>query len=334
MDPGKVSREFFDSTVAPHLGATRDEVVLGPTHGADFGLVDLDGDRALALATDPLFFLRELGPERAGWFAAHILLSDAALSGLPPQFLAVDVNLPLDADEAEFEALWAAFSDAAAALDVSLVTGHTGAYAGCSYPTVGGGTAFAVGARDGVVLPTGAAPGDAVVVTKGPAVETTGILGTLFPERLDPAVREAARERFWDASPVRDALVAAAAGPVTAMHDATERGVDNALHELADASGVCLDVERERFPVLPGVEATCAAFDVDPWTASSEGTVVLSVEPAGVDDVVDALADEGIPAARVGRVIEGTGVVVDGRPLPVPDADPFWPAVERARAGD
>ncbi len=334
MDNGKVDREFFDAVVYPRLGADRDDVRLGPRHGADFGVVDV-GDRVLALATDPVFVLRDLGVERAAWFAFHVLVSDVALSGIPPTHLSVDFNLPPGTDRATFEPIWTVFDREARDLGVSVVTGHTGRYAGCAWPTVGGGTALAVGDPADLVLPTGAGPGDRVLVTKGPAIETAGVLAVRFGDHLDlpAATVDAARDRFRDASPVRDALTAAAAGPVTAMHDATERGVDGALHELAGASGVQLAVERDRVPASPGVREVCDVLGIDPWCASSSGTVILTVEDGGEDRVLDAFESEGIRAAEVGVVREqdrGERVLVDGEVLVEPESDPFWPAYERA----
>jgi len=330
MDSGKAGVEFFERYVAPNLGAERDDVLLGPTHGADFGVVDAGGGRVLALASDPLFVLRDLGIVDAAWFAFHVAVSDVALSGLPPTHLAVDWNLPEDVDEAEIGRVFEVFDREARALGTSIVTGHTGAYEGCSFPTVGGATALAFGDRDDLVFPTGANVGDDVVVTNGPAIETVGIIASVFGEDLDiPAETVAtARERFREASPVRDALTAAATGEVTAMHDATERGLANALHELAAASDVGVRVERDRVPVAPGVEAVCDHLGIDPWMASSSGTVVLAARDG--DRVVSALDDEGIRAAVVGRVTE-SDVVVDDTPLAVPDTDPFWPTYARLR---
>jgi len=332
MDDGKASREFFADHVAGRTGADREDVRLGPTYGADFGVADV-GDSVVAMAADPVFVMRELGVERAAWFAFHICVSDVALSGLPPAHVAVTLNLPPGTSTETFDGIWEVFDREARNLGASLTTGHTGTYEGCSFPTVGGATALAVGDPADLVVPTGARPGDRVVVTKGPAIETTGLLGTLFADDLplDAATVDAARERFWDASPVRDALTAAAAGGVTAMHDATERGLANGFHELAAASDVALAVERDSVPVAPGVREVCDYFDVDPWTASSEGTVVLTVDPDSVEGVLAALADEDIPAADVGVVESGAGVTVDGDALPEPDLDPLWPAYQRAR---
>lgn len=327
-----MSSAFFEEHVYPSLGAARDDVRLGPTHGADFGVVDV-GERAVAMATDPVFVLRELGLERAAWFAFHIVVSDAALSGIPPSHLSVDLNLPPETSPEAFGRLWSVFDREARDLGIAIATGHTGAYAGCAWPTVGAATTLAVGDPADLVLPTGAEPGDRLVCTKGPAIETTGILSVLYGDALDldDETARAGKARFEEVSPVRDALVAAAAGPVTAMHDATERGIDNALHELAAASGVRLSAERERFPFAPGVREVCDAFGLDPWVSSSEGTVLLTVRPDDVDGVLGALADEGIRAADVGRVETGSGVRMDGAPLAEPSRDPLWDAYERGK---
>jgi hydrogenase maturation factor len=328
---GKVDREFFEEYIYPHLGADREDVRLAPQHGVDFGVIDVGG-RAVALSTDPVFVMPSLGFERAAWFAFHILLSDVAVSGIAPTHLSVDFNLPPEITDEEFETIWTTFDAEARDLGVSIVTGHTARYAGCNYPMVGGATALAVGDHDRLVRPDGARAGDRVVITKGPAIEATGLLSiqfeSLMREDLDAGTIEAAQDRFYEMSPVRDALTASAAGSVSAMHDATECGVYGGLYELARAGGVRLEIEREAIPVRPGVIEACDFFGIDPWSSISEGTLVMTVAPGGVDDVLAALDEEGIPAAAVGTAREGEGVVVDGEPIEHPDVDPFWGAFE------
>jgi hydrogenase maturation factor len=328
-DLGKVDREFFDQYIYPHLGADRGDVALGPQHGVDFGVVEVGG-RAVVLASDPLSLTPALGFEKAAWFAVHVALSDAAVSGIPPSHLAVTFTLPPEMGDEEFATVWETFDREAEELGVSIVTGHTARYGGCRYPWVGGATTLAVGDPEEVVRPDGASPGDRLLVTKGPAVEVAGFLVTLFEDAVDlPAETvETAKERFWDMSPVRDALTAAAAGPVTAMHDATEGGLQGALVELARAGGVRLEVDSDAVPVLPGVAESCAFFGIDPWAATSEGTLVLTVESDGVEDVLAALDAEGIPAAEIGAVREGEGVVVDGEAVEAPEVDPSWAVFE------
>ena len=328
---GKVDREFFDEHIYPYLGADRDDVTLGPQHGVDFGVLSV-GEKAMAMATDPVFVMPSLGFERAAWFAFHILVSDVAVSGMAPTHLSVDLNLPPEITDEQFRTLWETFDREAEKLDVAVVTGHTARYAGCNYPMVGGATAVSVGDPEELVRPNGARVGDRVIVTKGPAIEATGLLSIQFEElmaeSMDADDIAAAQDRFYDMSPVEDALTAAAAGPVTAMHDATECGVYGGLYEVARAGDVGIEVERDRIPVQPGVLAACEFFDIDPWSSISEGTLLATVRPEGVDDVLAALEDAGIPAADVGAVTEGSGVTVDGEAIDHPGVDPFWGTFE------
>jgi len=335
-DLGKVDRRFFDEHIFPRLGAEREDVALGPTHGVDFGLLDVDGT-AVAIATDPVSVLPGLGFERAGQFALDFVLADVAVSGLAPSHLAVSFTLPPSVSDDSFATLWESMHAEAADLGVSIVTGHTARYADCSFPWVGGATALGVGEFADVIRPDGARVGDDVLVTKGPAVEATGLLTTLFPAQidLDETTLAAAQERLDEASCVRDAMTAAAAGGVHAMHDATECGLFGAFAEVADGADVRLDLSIDAIPMRPGVRETCEVLEIDPWTTTTGGTLVLTVDPDRTDDVVSALEAEGTPVGVAGTVEPGSGVVVDGQEIDHPDVDPSWAAYEElARAAD
>jgi hydrogenase expression/formation protein HypE len=331
-DTGKIDADTFDRYIASRLGADRPDVQTGPAPGVDFGVVDL-GTRALVLATDPISILPELGPERAGRFAVRFVLADVAVSGLAPAHLSISLTLPPSLAAETFDAVWAGVDAECRELGVSVTTGHTGRYAGASLPWVGGATALAVGPHDSVVYPDGTRPGDAIVLTKGPAVETTGMLTTLFPDEIDlPPDRLAlAQARLGDTGVVEDALAASEAGAVHAMHDATEGGVLGALHEMAASAGVGLEVETEPAPLLPGVRATCETLSMDPWTASTGGTLVLAVDPADAGAVRDALEARDTPAAVLGTATDDDRVLVDGAPRDPPEGDASWPVFERLR---
>ncbi|MFC7202354.1 AIR synthase family protein [Haloferax namakaokahaiae] len=332
-DLGKVDRGFFAEYIYPRLGAHRDDVALGPTHGVDFGLLDLDGT-AVALATDPVSILPALGFDRAARFALDIILTDVAVSGLDPSHLAISFTLPPEMTDDEFATLWAALHEEADDLGISIVTGHTARYGGCSYPWIGGATALAVGDHEDVVRPDGARPGDDLLVTNGPAVETTGLLTTLFPDGfdgLDAETLATAQERLDETGGVRDAMTISAAGGrgVHAMHDATEGGVHGALTEVADTAGVRLELDSSSIPMRPGVREVCDYLDIDPWRSTTAGTLLVACDPGVTDDVVSALTDRGTAVGVAGTVTEGSGVVIDGEEIERPTGDPSWDAYER-----
>ena len=339
---GKVTSEIFDRVILERLGAGDREVLVGPHHGVDVGVVRVAPGVAMALTTDPVFVVPAYGWERAAWFAVHILASDASTSGLPLRWMTVDLNLPPELSDDDLGTLWSAYSRACEELGLAIVTGHTGRYDGCAWPMVGGATCITLGPDDAYVTPTMARVGDRIVVTKGAAIEATALFAATFPDRLagevGADVATAADALFDQMTVVPEARVAAAYGlrdrGVTAMHDATEGGVIGGLAEVAAASEVGLRVDLEAIPVRPEVRTVCDHVGMDPYISISEGTLIATVRPEHAHGYLAALEGEGIEAAEVGEVTEretGTVLVVGGKaqPLEHPGLDPFWGAFGR-----
>jgi hydrogenase maturation factor len=336
---GKATAELFEQVILRRLGARDPDVLVGPQHGVDVGVVRVADGVALALTADPVFIVPAYGWERAAWFAAHILASDASTSGLPLRWMAVDLNLPPEITDEELTALWDAFHRACEDMGVAVVTGHTARYDGCTWPMVGGAVCMASGPEDRFVTPTMARPGDAVVVTKGAAIEATALFAATFPDRLAAAVGAdvvaAADALFERMSVVPEAVVARRFGlraeGVTSMHDATEGGVLGGLTEVAAASRVGMRVDLASIPVRPEVRAVCEHVGMDPYTSISEGTLICTVVPDRAEAFVAALAEEEIDSAVVGEVTDTGGdsllLTADGETsLDHPGLDPFWAA--------
>jgi hydrogenase expression/formation protein HypE len=336
---GKATAELFERVILTRLGAKDADVLVGPQHGVDVGVVRVSDGVAMALTADPVFIVPAYGWERAAWFAVHILASDASTSGLPLRWMSVDLNLPPDLTDDELTALWDAFHRACEGIGLAVVTGHTARYDGCAWPMVGGATCLALGPEDRFVTPAMARPGDAIVVTKGAAIEATALFAATFPERLAQGVGEdvvaAGDALFGSMTVVPEAVLARRFGlrrdGVSAMHDATEGGVFGGLTEVAAASGVGMRVELDAIPVRPEVRAICEYTGMDPYTAISEGTLIATVVPERADAFVDALGGARIDAAVVGEVTDasaGSVLVTEHgeRPLEHPGLDPFWGA--------
>jgi len=342
---GKISAEIFEEVIFPRLGRRRPEVLVGPQHGVDIGVLDIGGGRVMALTTDPIFIVPAYGWKRSAWFAVHILCSDAATSALELSYMTVDLNLPMSIERDQFETLWTTMHEECDRLGVSVVAGHTGRYEGCEYPMIGGATVIAVGNRDAYLAPTMAAPGDAVIITKGPAIEAAGLFAATFPQRIakhfGSRLAEQAAALFWQMSVVEDARIAASVGVrdagVTSMHDATECGVWGGLIEIAQASRVGMRIDKQKIPMQEAVCAICELFAIDPYTSISEGTLLLTCRPSRADEVVARLRQASIPAAIIGEILpaeRGCEVVDSGRagPLRHPQVDPFWQAFGKAAA--
>lgn len=335
---GKISPEIFDELILPRLGASNGSVMVSPQHGVDVGIVEI-GDKAVALTTDPVFIVPDYGWEKAAWFAVHILASDVVTSGLKPTFLSIDLNLPMEMTKEQLEVVWTTIHQECQKLGIFIVCGHTARYENCHYPMVGGATMIGVGDKDRYVTPAMSRPGDRVIVTKGPAIEATGILATMFPELISRQFGKAFSRRaqgiFYKMSVVDDALTAAGTGVrdegVTSMHDATECGIWGALYELCQASRLGIRVEADEIVVEECVPEICRCFGIDPYASISEGTLVIACREHRAAEIVTALSRRGIKSSVAAELIDaryGMKILEHGaeRELVHPRVDPFWKA--------
>jgi len=341
---GKLTPEAFTRIIAPHLGAERSEVLVGPRAGHDAAIVRIGAGRVLAVTTDPLSVIPALGPARSARLACHLIASDLWTTGIPPAYASVDFNLPPDFSDAMFAEYWHAMSAAWRELGVAVVTGHTGRYEGCDLSIVGAATLIGVGDDGRYLTPGMAQPGDRVIVTKGFAIETAAVAAALCPERLRERLDEGAMQRLAalesQVSVVADCRAILRVGVhdrgVTALHDATEGGVYGGLLELAKACGGDVRVERSRVPLRPEVAVACEVFGVAPEWSLAEGALIACVRPAHAAEALAALAEDGIEAADVGEVMRGNGrlwVTEASGEVTVFDAvqpDPYWDAYARA----
>jgi len=119
------------------------------------------------------------------------------------------------------------------------------------------------------------------------------------------------------------------------MHDATEGGVRNAVWEMAQASGLGVEVDLTKVIVDPAVAEVSKLFGMEPLDAISEGTLLIAMEAHAADQVLANLRKKGIAAADIGAFTKAGRPCTDrGRPFRPADRDPFWIAFSRALAGE
>ena len=144
------------------------------------------------------------------------------------------------------------------------------------------------------------------MITKWVGLEGTSILAkekeqelrTRFPGRL---VEEAkAYDRYLSVLP--EAAIAVRSG-VCAMHDVTEGGIFGALWEMAESSGVGLEIDLKKIPVKQETIEICEFFNINPYELISSGSMLMAV-PDG-NGLVRELQKAGIPGTVVGKATAG-----------------------------
>lgn len=316
---GKVSVELLTALLAG-LPAVPPEVRLGPRIGEDACAIEVPGG-VLVAATDPI----TLSGAEIGRLAVVVNANDLAVTGARPRWFLAVVLVPPGTDESVLHEIFAGLGRALAEVGASLVGGHTEVTPVVARPVVIGQMLGL--AEDGrFVTSGGAVPGN-VVVQVGPApVEGAAVLASEAAHRLGSMDAEvlAAAAAALDRpgiSVVEPALLAARLG-ATALHDLTEGGLAGGLHELADASGVRIRIDREAALWFgPGL-AVCRALGADPWATLASGSLLAAFPVNTADAALQSLSEHGFRAAAIGRAEPGSGVVDgEGGTIPWPERD-------------
>lgn len=302
---GKLPVALLRRLLAAGRGYRDRRVVVGPGIGLDAAAIDLGG-KYLVAKTDPV----TLVGDELGAYALTINANDLATMGACPRWFFTTLLLPPGTTASQVARVFAEIHKACRHLNVALCGGHTEVTDSVTRPVVVG-CLLGECRKSRLVSAAGARVGDAVLLTKGIAIEAVSILAREIPGELrrrysPPFV---ARCRRYLTNPgisiVREASLALAAGGVHAMHDPTEGGLSAALYELAEASGVGLRIEHGAVRVLPEAARLCADLGIDPMGAIASGALLLAVDPRYEHRVRRRLETHRIPVARIGTVVAG-----------------------------
>ncbi len=289
-----------------------DDVILGPKVGEDNAIIDL-GDRYMVVASDPI----TAAAENIGYFAVHINANDIAVAGAKPAYMAADILLPEHADAEMAREVFSQLRNACDDIGVSLVTGHTEKSPGLKNIIIAS-TMFGFVPVYMQVTTGGAEEFDDILVTKSAGLEGTAIIASDFAERLGFLSKdeiEEAKGYLKSFSVLPEARIAADYG-VTSMHDPTEGGIANALHELYRASGVGVWALLDLVPVTPLTEKICSHLEINPYGLLSSGMLLATCEPSKTKSLRAAWKDAGIESTVIGHMEQGGVRQPHGRKLP------------------
>ena len=306
---------------------TDPRVVVGPRIGEDAAVIDF-GATYLVAKTDPITF----ATDRIGWYAVNINANDVAAMGARPKWFLATLLLPEgSADEGLAEGIFNDIVESCAGLGISLVGGHTEVTAGLDRPILVGQMLGEV-EKERLVCNRNAQAGDAIILTKGIAIEATSLIArerTAEVERdLGAEFVERAKSFLFEPgiSVVREALAASCAARCHAMHDPTEGGLATGLWELAEAAGLGVLVEREKIRVYNESARLCGRFGLDPMGVIASGALLIVVAQEDAARILATIREAGVEANVIGAMTpreEGCKMRVQDevRPLPTFERD-------------
>lgn len=284
----------------------RDEVILGPGIGEDCAALALAEDEILVMSTDPI-----TGTAKdIGKLAIQITANDLASAGAEPIGVMLTILLPDGTREIALKRIMEQMECACREAKMQILGGHTEVTAVVNQPVVN--VAGVAKAKKGSLISTaGARAGMDIVVSKWVGIEGTMI----FAKEKEAELKEHFPADFVDTaigfdrylSVVPEAAVATQSS-VAAMHDVTEGGLFGALWEMAEASGVGLEIDLKKIPIRQETVEICEYFDVNPYGLISSGMMLMAA--ADGNALVLALQEAGIPATVIGKATEGNDRVI------------------------
>ena len=301
--------------------------------GNDAGVATLPPTGRIALSTDSFVVTPHTFPGGdIGRLAVCGTVNDVATSGAHVRYLScgfiLEEGFPLD----DLRRICASMAATAREAGVSIITGDTKVVERGSADGIYINTAGVGEVPEGVELSgSSCTPGDVVLVS--------GTLGdhgiAIMSQREGLAF---STDIASDAAPLNHLIAAVleAAPHTRCFRDPTRGGLASTLNEFASASHVMIEVDEERVPVRPDVQAACEMLGYDPLQVANEGKMVAVVpadeaeaalaamraarygEQAAIIGTVHELAEDALPSVRV-RTPWGATRVLDmlvGEQLP------------------
>lgn len=306
MRLGKVSDSVLKRSVLKKIKTHREEVIVGAALGEDCAFLQFGEKEVFGVTTDPV----TCSKSGSGKVAVYNVVNDLAAGGAEPVAILVSALFPKKTTEEKIKAHMEEIEEVCAKLKIEVAGGHTEITDAVTRPVL---TLTGIGKapKDKVVCTKGAKPFRDVVMTKWIGLEGTYLLAkerrnelaTRYPESIIGAAEEF--EKYLSVVP--EAATAIKSG-VCAMHDVSEGGIFSALWQLAESSGVGLEIDMKKIPVKQETIEICEFFGLNPYYFVSGGALLLVTDNGY--DLVKELEKQEIFATVIGKTTDGNDRVV------------------------
>lgn len=327
MKVGKVPESVLKRSVLRQIHTKRKEVLLGAGVGEDCAAIKLAEDEIFVVSTDPVTGTAT----DIGNLAIHITMNDLASAGAEPVGVMLTILLPEKATEDELKKIMGQMEIVCREANVQIMGGHTEVTKAVNQPLV---NVCGIGkAKEGKLVSTaGAKPGDDILVTKWIGLEGTSIIAKEKEQELSaryPLSLIKTAQGFDQYLSVLPEAAGAVKSGVSAMHDVTEGGIFGALWELAESSGVGLEIDLKKIPVKQETIEVCEFFGINPYELISSGCMLMASSDGNT--LVRELEKNGIHAVIIGKAVDGNDRVLlneeERRFLEPPKTDELYKVV-------
>ena len=243
--------------------------------------------------------------------AANSLVAKGAI----PQSASIAITVPESMDERDLRKMHERYCNYLQKHNIKIVGGHTAVSAVVTEPVV---SVQMLGSGIGCVEDNGGSErakatrdpdtflGLDIVMTKHCGLGGTALLAGHFTDEISARYPRRFIERaaeFLSETEKNEEGYLAVADSAAYVHAAAEGGVFGALWELAEYAECGLEIELPAIPILQETVEICEYFDVNPYQLRTEGVFLILTEHG--NRLCEVLAEQGIPAAVIGKTVPG-----------------------------
>lgn len=326
MKTGNISQTAWKRSVQKQLKSRREEVLFSPSMEEPCTALRMaDGSVIVTAAASTSGTVPESGD-----YAVIKSVNDVASRGAEAIGVSVQMILPEYVSEAQLKAMTGSMDSVCrqAGVQLTCLKAETSPFVS-QILTIASATGKASGGS--MIRTADAGPGQDIILCGHIALEgTLRILAEREEElsrRFVPAFIRQIKEQK-KALLAAGAISAAVHAGAAAVHQIGSGGILAALWELAEASGIGLEIELSKISVRQETVEICEYYNLNPYQMTSAGSFLMTAKNG--DAVVKALDRAGARAVRLGVATDGNARVItsgeEQRYLdrPAPDELMLW----------
>ena len=300
---GRLSQQIVKTMIAPQFA----NELLAPLHD---GAVFTIGGTKLAFSTDSYVVSPIVFPGGdIGELAVNGTVNDLSMCGARPLYLSAAFIVE---EGFAMNDLWRVILSMKSAADkagVSLVTGDTKVVDRGKGDKIYVNTSGVGVIREGVnVGSQRAQAGDVVILSGEIAVHGIAIMSVREGLEFESPI-------VSDTAPLNGLVesMLEVSSDIHVLRDPTRGGVASALNEIADSSGVGVNIRQDAIPLSEPVRGACEILGLDPLYVANEGKLIAFVPPCDAPNVLACMKQHplGKKASIIGEVVEDhSGIVL------------------------
>lgn len=306
MKIGNVSQTVLRRSILKQLHTTREEAVITPSVEEMCSGIEVPAEEQVIFSNTTLY-----GDEKdLAVFAMAHALNDIATRGAEPVGVNLSILLPPHAYESRLKSMVEHAERAACEQNVQILNAKAEVSPVISKAVV---TVIGVGTveKDSLIQSSMGRPGQDIVLTKWIGLE--GMLRTVrekeeeLSKRFVPVFMNQVKALEENLFAIKELRMAKEYG-VSAMHQVTGGGILAALWNIAEASGLGMEVDMKEISIKQETIEICEYCHLNPYQMTSAGSILILADDG--KGLADMLQRNGIQAAVIGKMTDGNERVI------------------------